>query len=53
MQYYIIADDVIGTRVMDALVERARAGVKVRLIYDHVGSFKLKRGVSGVCVMPG
>ena len=43
MQYYIIADDVIGTRVMDALVERARAGVKVRLIYDHVGSFKLKK----------
>ena len=43
MQYYIIADDEIGTRVMDALIERARAGVKVRIIYDHVGSFKLKK----------
>ncbi len=41
MQYYIIVDDHIGRRVMDALIERARAGVKVRLIYDHVGSFKL------------
>jgi len=40
-QYYIIVDDKIGTRVMDALMERARAGVKVRMIYDHVGSFKL------------
>ncbi len=41
MQYYIIVNDDIGIRVMEALMERARAGVKVRLIYDHVGSFKL------------
>ena len=41
MQYYIIVNDNIGIRVMEALMERARAGVKVRLIYDHVGSFKL------------
>ncbi len=43
LQYYIIIDDNIGNRVIDALVERARAGVKVRVIYDHVGSFKLSR----------
>lgn len=42
MQYYIIVNDRIGTQVLEALMERARAGVKVRLIYDHVGSFKLK-----------
>ncbi len=41
MQYYIIVNDHIGTQVMEALMERARAGVKVRLIYGHVGSFKL------------
>ena len=43
LQYYIIVDDKIGNRVLDALAERARAGVKVRVIYDHVGSFKLSR----------
>lgn len=43
LQYYIIVDDQIGTQVMQALMERARAGVKVRLIYDHVGSFKLSK----------
>lgn len=43
LQYYIIADDKIGNRVIDALCERARAGVKVRVIYDHVGSFKLSK----------
>ena len=43
LQYYIIVDDNIGTRVLSALEERARAGVKVRIIYDHVGSFKLSR----------
>ena len=31
-------DDKIGTRIRDILIERARAGVKVRVIYDHVGS---------------
>ena len=43
IQYYIVADDHIGSRVMEALCERARAGVRVRMIYDHVGSFKLSR----------
>ena len=43
MQYYIIADDKIGHQVMEVLMARARAGVKVRVIYDHVGSFKLSR----------
>ena len=38
IQYYIFADDKIGTRIRDILIERARAGVKVRVIYDHVGS---------------
>lgn len=43
IQYYIISDDKTGCRLRDALVERARAGVQVRVIYDHVGSFKVKR----------
>ncbi len=43
LEYYIVADDKIGNRVADALIERARAGVKVRLLYDHVGSFKASR----------
>ncbi len=38
LQYYIIQDDKIGTQVCDALIERAHAGVKVRVIYDHIGS---------------
>lgn len=43
LQYYILIDDKVGRRVIDALEERARAGVKVRVIYDHVGSFRLSR----------
>ena len=42
LEYYIIADDKIGTALARALQERARAGVKVRVIYDHVGSFKAR-----------
>lgn len=43
LQYYIFEDDNIGRRVRDALVERARAGVKVRVIYDHIGSLNVSR----------
>lgn len=38
---YILAADHTGDRFKAALMERARAGVKVRLIYDAVGSFGL------------
>jgi cardiolipin synthase len=36
---YIIHDDEVGHRFAAALAERARAGVKVRLIYDWWGCF--------------
>lgn len=42
IQYYIFADDAIGNKIKTILVERARAGVKVRVIYDHVGSIHTK-----------
>lgn len=39
MQFYIIANDTLGRQVADALIDRARHGVKIRVIYDYVGSF--------------
>lgn len=41
LETYILAADKTGDRFKAALIERARAGVKVRLIYDAVGSFGL------------
>ncbi|MDW0108429.1 cardiolipin synthase [Sporosarcina aquimarina] len=40
VQYYIIQADELGARLRDALTERAKAGVKIRLLYDEVGSKK-------------
>ncbi len=37
-QFYMIHDDQLGRRVKNALEERARAGVKVIVLYDEVGS---------------
>ena len=37
-QFYMIHDDGLGRRVKDALIERARAGVRVYLLYDEIGS---------------
>ena len=41
MEYYIIKDDVIGNRVREALIERAKAGVEVRVMYDPIGCYPL------------
>jgi cardiolipin synthase len=41
---YIFADDVIGNRFADALIERAQAGVTVRVIYDWLGVFRKASG---------
>lgn len=38
LEYYIYAADQTGTALRDALVERARNGVAVRLLLDAVGS---------------
>jgi len=43
LEYYIYMPDATGTRLRDALAERARAGVKVRLLLDAVGSSKVTR----------
>lgn len=42
IQYYIFEDDELGRKIAALLTERAAAGVKVRLIYDHVGSFHVR-----------
>jgi cardiolipin synthase A/B len=41
LEIYIFEDDVIGRQFIDALSERAKAGLAVRLLFDGVGSFSL------------
>jgi cardiolipin synthase len=38
LESYTIADDAAGRAIADALIERAAAGVDVRMIYDAIGS---------------
>ena len=37
-QFYMFHDDGLGRRVKKALIERAKAGVRVYVLYDEVGS---------------
>ena len=41
LEYYIIEDDEIGNRIKDILIKKAKEGIKIRLIYDDVGSWGL------------
>ena len=43
LEYYIYAPDRTGALVRDALMERARAGVRVRLLLDALGSAQANR----------
>jgi len=44
LETYILAADLTGDRFKAVLIERAQAGVAVRVIYDAVGSFGLPGG---------
>lgn len=42
LQYYIFSDDALGKEIADILIRKSQEGVKVRVIYDHVGSFSAR-----------
>jgi cardiolipin synthase A/B len=61
MEYYIVRDDGIGREIKELLIEKAVQGVKVRFLYDAVGSWKLSKeyindlkraGIETVCFGP-
>ncbi|MEA3423778.1 MAG: cardiolipin synthase [Bacillota bacterium] len=41
MEYFIIKDDKLGNKIKDILIEKAKDGVKVKIMYDAVGCWKL------------
>lgn len=43
VQYYILRSDRLGQELKDLLIKKARQGVKVYLLYDHMGSFWLPK----------
>ncbi len=43
LQFYIFEDDAVGRLLRDVLIDRARQGVKVRLLYDDVGCWKVSK----------
>lgn len=43
LDVYIFADDPLGRLLSDALIQKAREGVEVRVIYDDVGCWRVPR----------
>ena len=41
LQFYIFEDDAIGRLLRDLLIDKARQGVKIRLLYDDVGCWRV------------
>lgn len=45
MEYYIVRHDQIGEEIKNILIEKAKHGVKVRFLYDSVGSWQLSKKI--------
>ncbi len=43
MQYYIIKNDTLGKQIISELTKKAKQGVKVRVLYDELGSRGLRK----------
>lgn len=43
LEYYIFKDDEYGRTIADALIEKAKQGVKIYLIYDFIGCRDVKK----------
>lgn len=43
LEYYALCDDRIGTAIAEVLKRQAAKGIRVRVIYDDVGSWKTKK----------
>jgi cardiolipin synthase len=58
MEYYIFRYDRLGEEIIDILMEKVKAGIEVRLLYDAVGSFYLsgnaikKMADAGIIIHP-
>ncbi len=62
LEYYIWQPDETGTQLRDLLIQKAREGVKVRFLYDNVGSMRLGKkflkpmrdaGITVAAFLPG
>ncbi|MFT8322322.1 MAG: cardiolipin synthase [Bacillus sp. (in: firmicutes)] len=43
LEYYIVRDDQIGEEIKSVLIKKAEEGVKIRFLYDAVGSWQLSK----------
>ena len=43
IQYYIFEDDKLGNRVKEVLLRCARRGIQIRILYDDVGCWSVKK----------
>ena len=46
MEYYIFEDDETGQKIEKVLLRKAKEGVKIRMIYDDLGSRSIRRGMA-------
>jgi cardiolipin synthase len=42
-QFFVITDDEIGNKIKDALMVKAKEGIKIYFLYDEIGSHKLPK----------
>jgi cardiolipin synthase len=53
LEYYMFENDEIGNKIKDILIEKAKEGVEVRVIYDDLGSRSVRKTIIPVLKKAG
>lgn len=53
IQTYLIEDDSVGRMLIDALTDKAREGIEVRLLYDDVGNWNVSDSLFNPLIAAG
>lgn len=53
MEFFIIKNDELGNRIKEILIRKAQEGIKVRVIYDAVGSWRLGKAYKAALTEAG
>lgn len=53
IEYFILKHDIVGDSLLNALIEKAKEGVKVRLLVDALGSWSINKNLVNELVNAG
>lgn len=52
-QFFIVHDDGLGQKIKAALLDKAKQGIKIKFLYDEIGSYQLSQDYKNELIVAG